>query len=84
MFSLLLGYNAAYPQGNNAVNITIIGSATYSARLADFYSTANEGMLTVVLRNHLTDLTPIEAMEFLQKTIHNTRNNEEYLYTMDK
>ena len=39
---------------------------------------------TVVLRNHLTDLTPIEAMEFLQKTIHNTRNNEEYLYTMDK
>ena len=39
---------------------------------------------SVVLRNHLTDLTPIEAMEFLQKTIRNTRNNEEYLYTMDK
>ena len=39
---------------------------------------------TVVLRNHLTDLTPIEAMEFLQKTIRNTRDNEEFLYTMDK
>ena len=39
---------------------------------------------SVVLRNHLTDLTPIEAMEFLQKTIRNTRDNEEYLYTMDK
>ena len=39
---------------------------------------------SVVLRNHLTDLTPIEAMEFLQKTIHNTKDNEEYLYTMDK
>ncbi len=39
---------------------------------------------SVVLRNHLTDLTPIEAMEFLQKTIGNTRDNEEFLYTMDK
>ena len=51
IIALLLFPLAAYPQGNNAVNITIIGSATYSARLADFYSTANEGMLTVVLRN---------------------------------
>lgn len=39
---------------------------------------------SVVLRNHLTDLTPIEAMEFLQKTMRNTRTNEEFLYTMDK
>lgn len=39
---------------------------------------------SVVLRNHLTDLTPIEAMEFLQKQMVNTRNNEEFLYTMDK
>ena len=39
---------------------------------------------SVVLRNHLTDLTPIEAMEFLQKTLRNTKSNEEYLYTMDK
>ncbi len=39
---------------------------------------------TVVLRNHLTDLTPVEAMEFLQKQIAHTRNNEEFLYTMDK
>ena len=39
---------------------------------------------SVVLRNHLTDLTPIEAMEFLKKTMANTRNNEEFLYTMDK
>ena len=39
---------------------------------------------SVVLRNHLTDLTPIEAMEFLQKAMRNTRTNEEFLYTMDK
>ena len=39
---------------------------------------------SVVLRNHLTDLTPIEAMEFLQKQISHTKDNEEFLYTMDK
>ena len=39
---------------------------------------------SVVLRNHLTDLTPIEAMEFLQKAMRNTTTNEEFLYTMDK
>ena len=39
---------------------------------------------SVVLRNHLTDLTPIEAMEFLQKQMVRTRDNEELLYTMDK
>ena len=39
---------------------------------------------SVVLRNHLTDLTPIEAMEFLQKQMAHTTSNEEFLYTMDK
>ena len=39
---------------------------------------------TLVLRNHLTDLTPVEAMEFLQKQMAHTRDNEEFLYTMDK
>jgi len=39
---------------------------------------------TLVLRNHLTDLTPVEAMEFLKRQMVNTRNNEEFLYTMDK
>ena len=39
---------------------------------------------SVILRNHLTDLTPVEAMEFLQKSMRNTLSNEEFLYTMDK
>ena len=39
---------------------------------------------SVVLRNHLTDLTPVEAMEFLQKQMAHTSTNEEFLYTMDK
>ena len=39
---------------------------------------------SVVLRNHLSDLTPVEAMEFLQKQMARTTSNEEFLYTMDK
>ena len=39
---------------------------------------------TLVLRNHLTDLTPVEAMEFLLKQMANTHDNDEFLYTMDK
>ncbi len=38
----------------------------------------------LVLRNQLTDMTPIEAMEFLQKNMRNTHTNEEFLFTMDK
>ena len=39
---------------------------------------------TLVLRNHLTDLNSIEAMEFLKKNMVHTKDNEEFLYTMDK
>ena len=39
---------------------------------------------TLVLRNHLTDLTSVEAMEFLQKQMAHTKDNDEFLYTMDK
>ena len=41
-------------------------------------------MRTLVLRNQLTDLSPVEAMEFLLKNMHNSINNEEFLMTMDK
>lgn len=37
-----------------------------------------------VLRGILTDYTAVEAMEFLHKHMKNTRNNEEFLMTMDK
>ena len=39
---------------------------------------------SLILRKHMADLTPIEAMEFLQKQMANTKDNEEFLYTMDK
>ncbi len=55
-----------------------------STRRDDLLVTPDILARSVVLRNHLNDLTPIEAMEFLQKQMANTRTNEEFLYTMDK
>lgn len=37
-----------------------------------------------VLRKHLSDMTPVEAMEFLQSHMRGTRSNEEFLVSMNK
>lgn len=36
-----------------------------------------------ILRNHLADMTPIEAMEFLRDRMAGTRSNEEFLISMN-
>jgi len=36
-----------------------------------------------ILRNHLTDMTPIEAMEFLKERLNKTKSNEEFLISMN-
>jgi transcription termination factor Rho len=36
-----------------------------------------------ILRNHLADMTPIEAMEFLKDKMRYTQTNEEFLVTMN-
>ncbi len=36
-----------------------------------------------VLRNYLADMNPIESMEFLRDRMNNTRNNEEFLISMN-
>jgi transcription termination factor Rho len=36
-----------------------------------------------VLRNHLNDMTPVEAMEFMRDHMRNTRSNEEFLLSMN-
>jgi transcription termination factor Rho len=36
-----------------------------------------------VLRNHLADMNPVEAMEFLKSRMQKTRSNEEFLITMN-
>lgn len=37
----------------------------------------------IILRKHLADMNPVEAMEFLKDRIVNTRNNEEFLISMN-
>lgn len=37
-----------------------------------------------ILRNHLADMTPLEAMEFLKNRMQGTRSNEEFLISMNK
>lgn len=37
-----------------------------------------------ILRKHLADMNPVEAMEFLEKNIKTTLNNEEFLMSMNK
>jgi transcription termination factor Rho len=36
-----------------------------------------------ILRNHIAEMNAMEAMEFLQKYMRNTRNNEEFLISMN-
>jgi transcription termination factor Rho len=36
-----------------------------------------------ILRNHLADMNPMEAMEFLLKQMRNTKTNEEFLISMN-
>lgn len=37
-----------------------------------------------IMRNHLADMNPLEAMEFLRNRIKGTRSNEEFLISMNK
>ena len=61
--------------------IDLVASST---RRDDLLVPKNLLSRTLVLRNQLTDMTPVEAMEFLQKNMAHTLSNEEFLLTMDK
>jgi transcription termination factor Rho len=37
----------------------------------------------IILRKHMADMNPVEAMEFIKDRIANTRNNEEFLISMN-
>ena len=61
-----------------------IDLAVSSTRRDDLLVPKNVLTRILALRNILTDMTSIEAMEFLQKNMANTKSNEEFLFTMDK
>jgi transcription termination factor Rho len=61
-----------------AVNLT--ASSTRRDDLLQDQTTLNRMW---VLRNHIADMTPMEAMEFVMKQIERTKNNEEFLISMN-
>ncbi len=61
--------------------VDVISSGT---RREDLLLTQNVMQRTWILRKHLADMTTVEAMEFLQKQMNLTRDNDEFLATMNQ
>ena len=61
-----------------AVNLT--ASSTRRDDLLQDQTTLNRMW---VLRNHIADMTSMEAMDFVMKQIERTKNNEEFLISMN-
>jgi len=60
--------------------IDLVSSST---RRDDLLLDENNVKRMWVLRKYLADMNPIEAMEFINDKIRNTRNNEEFLISMN-
>ena len=61
--------------------VDVIASGT---RREDLLLPQNVMQRTWILRKHLSDMTTVEAMEFLQKQFNLTKSNEEFLATMNQ
>lgn len=61
--------------------IDLVSSST---RRDDLLLTETTMQRMWILRNHLADMNPLEAMEFLRDRIKDTRSNEEFLISMNK
>ena len=61
--------------------VDVIASGT---RREDLLLTQNVMQRTWILRKYLSDMTTVEAMEFLQKQMNLTENNNEFLATMNQ
>ena len=61
--------------------VDVIASGT---RREDLLLSSNVMSRTWVLRKYLSDMTTVEAMEFLQKQMNMTDSNEEFLATMNQ
>ncbi len=60
--------------------VDVVSSGT---RREDLLLTRDEMSRTWILRKYLSDMTAVESMEFLQKQMGQTHNNEEFLATMN-
>ncbi|MBR2436243.1 MAG: transcription termination factor Rho [Alistipes sp.] len=61
--------------------VDVIASGT---RREDLLLTQSVMQRTWILRKHLSDMTTVEAMEFLQKQFNLTKDNNEFLATMNQ
>ena len=61
--------------------VDVVASST---RREDLLLSREVMQRTWVLRKYLSDMTPVEAMEFLEKQMTLTRSNEEFLATMNQ
>ena len=61
--------------------VDVVASST---RREDLLLSREMMQRTWVLRKYLSDMTPVEAMEFLEKQLTLTRTNEEFLATMNQ
>ena len=61
--------------------VDVVASST---RREDLLLSREMMQRTWVLRKYLSDMTPVEAMEFLEKQMTLTRSNEEFLATMNQ
>ena len=59
--------------------IDIISSST---RREDLLLGKDVTQLMHILRHHIADMNPVEAMEFIKNRMQNTKNNEEFLISM--
>jgi transcription termination factor Rho len=62
-----------------AVDVTLS-----STRREDLLLDKNKLNKIWILRNYLTDMNAVEAMEFLRDRMQQTQNNEEFLASMNK
>jgi transcription termination factor Rho len=61
-----------------------IDLTTSSTRRDDLLLDKDTMQRMFVLRNHLADMKPVEAMEFLRKNMMHTKSNEEFLVSMNR
>jgi transcription termination factor Rho len=61
-----------------------IDLVTSSTRRDDLLLDENTIQRMWIMRKYLADMNPVEAMEFMEQRIKQTKNNEEFLLTMSQ
>ena len=74
LYSMILVYSFEHPQ------VDLVSSST---RREDLLLDKEHIQRIWVLRNYLADMNPIEAIEFMKDRLQKTKDNTEFLVTMN-